>query len=231
MEKICPPGYHNYEMAESIYNPLFNAVFSYVKYSGIKGDVLEFGSYKGYSARKLAQYIAEFRLDSKLTLFDSWKGMPEINSPSDINSYEVSALNDWKLGCYSVPEDTPSIIRKDIAGLLGTEKIELVQGYYQDTLKSVRFSKQSIAVVNIDCDLYESITLVLKKLIQDEAFMDGTIILFDDYNFNRANPNMGARKAVKDIFREEGRYQLSFFLNYSWHGRAFVVHDKFYKIL
>ena len=230
MKRICPPGYHDYDMAEAVYNPLLTAVFSYIKYSGIKGNVLEFGSYKGYSARKIAQYINEFGLDSKLTLFDSWVGMPEISSPEDINSYEVAVLNDWKLGSYGVPEDTPSIIQEDIAEMLGFEKIELVQGYYQDTLKSISFAKQSISVVNIDCDLYESISLVLKKLVQEEALMDGTVILFDDYNFNRANPDMGARKAIDDIFVEDGRYSLSFFLNYSWHGRAFIIHDKLYKV-
>lgn len=230
MEKICPPGYHNFNEAEDIYNQLFNSVFSYLKYSGIHGDILEFGSFKGYSARKIAQYINSFNYKCNLCLFDSWKGMPEINSKYDQESYEVAVLDDWKLGCYDVPAETPDIIEHDISLLIGKEHIKLVKGYYQDTLKDIHFAPQSLALVNIDCDLYDSIYIVLKKLIDEQAFMDGTVLLFDDYNFNRANPNMGARKVKSVLFNDTGRYKLSFFLNYSWHGRAFIVHDTEYEL-
>ena len=230
MERICPPGYHDIDIADHIYDPLFTAVFSYLKYSGIKGDVAEFGCYRGYSARLLAKYMRDYKQQGRLLLFDSWEGMPDINSDYDKKSYEVAVLDDWKKGCYSVPDGTVEQIRNDVSAVLGSQNVSIVKGYYQNTLRDIDFSPESVALVNVDCDLFESIELVLRKLLDTHALFDGSVILFDDWNFNRANPNMGARKAVSSLFNETSRYQLSFFLNYSWHGRAFFVHDREYEV-
>lgn len=75
-----------------------------------------------------------------------------------------------------------------------------------------------------------SIRLLNDILSTENAFQDGAIILFDDYNFNRANPNMGVRKAIRDTFGKNERYELSFFTSYGWHGRAFFVHDREFKL-
>lgn len=230
MERVLPPGYFNDEDASKVYDDVFAKVFHYFSVSQMEGQILEFGSFKGYSARKLAEYSKKFNVNSKITLFDSFAGMPEIKSDVDKNSYQVAAVDDWKKGCFCVPKGIEETIKVDIADMIGEERINIVKGYYQDTLDTVKFEKGTTLLVNIDCDLYESITLVLKKLITENAFQDGAIILFDDYNFNRANPNMGVRKAIRDTFGKSERYELSFFTSYGWHGRAFFVHDREFKL-
>ena len=230
MEKVLPPGYFCNEEASKVYDDIFAKVFHYFNVSQMYGEILEFGSFKGYSSRKLAEYSKKYNIDSTITLFDSFAGMPEIKSDVDKNSYQVAAVDDWKKGCFYVPEGIEKTIHADISEIIGAERINIVKGYYQDTLNTVKFDSQSVLLVNIDCDLYESITLVLKKLISETAFKDGAIILFDDYNFNRANPEMGVRRAIRDTFGKNKRYILFFFENYGWHGRAFFIHDSEFKI-
>nr|WP_288977115.1 class I SAM-dependent methyltransferase [uncultured Blautia sp.] len=230
MERVLPPGYFKKEDASRVYDDIFGKAFHYFNVSQMSGEVIEFGSYKGYSSRKLAEYSKKYGIDTKITLFDSFEGMPEIKSDVDKKSYQVAAVDDWKKGCFSVPKGIEKVIKADISEIIGEERINIVKGYYQDTLDTVKFSPQSIILVNIDCDLYESITLVLKKLIVETAFQDGAIILFDDYNFNRANPDMGVRKAIRDTFGVSERYVLSTFATYGWHGRAFFIHDREFKV-
>lgn len=119
----------------------------------------------------------------------------------------------------------------DISNLIGKDNTNVVKGYFDDTIAKMQLEKKSAILINIDCDLYSSIVTVLNKLIESQVFQDGSIILFDDYNFNRANNNMGVRKAIQDTFGKQDKYELEQFFTYGWHGRAFFVHDNKVKTL
>jgi hypothetical protein len=66
----------------------------------------------------------------------------------------------------------------------------------------------------------------LDKLLERSVFQDGCVLLFDDYNTNRANPSMGERRALSEAFGAQDRYIYSEWFTYGWHGQAFIVHDR-----
>ena len=227
MEKkiILPPGYYTEVDAEEVYEKTFDTIFRYFFTNYMNGTMMEFGTFKGYSARKIASKMKQYNIVNDLYMFDSFEGLPEITSDVDINSYQVKLTNDWQKGTFGSASGFEKLLEQDINLLIGEDNTNIVKGYYDDTLKNIQFEKESAILVNIDCDLYSSIVTVLNKLIESEVFQDGSIILFDDYNFNRANNNMGVRQAIKDTFGKQDKYELEQFFTYGWHGRAFFVHD------
>lgn len=223
--KILPPGYYTQESADEIYVKAFDIVFRYLYTNYMTGNIMEFGTFKGYSARKIAEKMKQYNLINNLYMFDSFEGLPEITSKIDLNSYQVKNTSDWQKGTFSGAKGYEELLERDISNIIGIENTKIIKGFYSDTISKMKLDKESVVLVNIDCDLYDSIMIVLNKLLECQAFQDGSIILFDDYNFNRANNNMGVRQAIKDSFGKQNKYELELFFTYGWHGRAFIIHD------
>ncbi len=222
---ILPPGYYTEAEAEEVYEKAFDTIFRYFYANYMDGYMMEFGTFKGYSARKIASKMKQYDILNNLYMFDSFEGLPDITSDIDINSYQVKQTNDWQKGTFGSANGFERLLEEDINKLIGEKNANIVKGYFDQTLEKMQFKKDSVILVNIDCDLYASIIIVLNKLIENEVFQDGSIILFDDYNFNRANNSMGVRQAIKDTFGKQDRYELEQFFSYGWHGRAFFIHD------
>jgi len=222
---ILPPGYDTVIATEKVYETTFDTIFRYFYTNYMNGKIMEFGTYKGYSARKIANKMKEYNTFNDFYMFDSFIGLPEITSDIDRECYQVKMHDDWKKGTFSKAKNYENILEKDISNLIGKDNTHIVKGFYDMTLKKMKFEKSSAILINIDCDLYSSIVIVLNKLLKDEVFQDGCIILFDDYNFNRANNQMGVRKAISDTFMKQDRYLLEEFFSYGWHGKAFFIHD------
>ncbi|MBI5569132.1 MAG: class I SAM-dependent methyltransferase [Desulfomonile tiedjei] len=197
----------------------------FLKYSSIEGDFAEFGTLYGYTARRFAKLIRQFKMGAHLWLFDSFQGLPEITEEADLSSYEVSLNKVWFRGQMRVVPGIPELIRRDLCCLLPRDCIHVVEGYFEDTLRT-HMPPGKLALVHIDCDLYSSARYVLDALIQHEKFQDGTVLLMDDFNCNRANPAMGERLALAEAFEGHGRYSYSHWFSYGWHGQCFFVHEQ-----
>ena len=63
-------------------------------------------------------------------------------------------------------------------------------------------------------------------LMAKDVLQDGTVILFDDFNCNRASPQMGERRAFADTFEAQQRFYCSPFFSYGWHGQTYFIHDR-----
>ncbi len=83
----------------------------------------------------------------------------------------------------------------------------------------MQFNK--VAVAMIHCDLYESAVPVLEFLT--EFVQDGTVLIFDDWNCYRSNPNRGEQRAFKEWLDKNPNVKAAPFLGYNWHGQAFIL--------
>jgi predicted O-methyltransferase YrrM len=124
----------------------------------LAGPWLEFGVWKGTTARLLMNHLPE---GGRLFLFDSFQGLPE----------------DWKPGFpkgeFALPESERP--RFDDCS------VELVEGFFEDTLPSwVRSHVEPLALLFIDCDLYSSTKTILSCL--HPLITPGTVIIFDEYH-------------------------------------------------
>jgi Macrocin-O-methyltransferase (TylF) len=122
----------------------------------LDGDFLELGVYRGWSAHFLESYCG----DRKLFLFDSFDGLPADWFPPFLK------------GFFALPEE--EIPRFNSANTL------LIKGLFQDTLPNfVREYEGELALIHVDCDLYESTLFALQTL--HKLITPGTLILFDEF--------------------------------------------------
>ncbi|MGH8643560.1 MAG: TylF/MycF/NovP-related O-methyltransferase, partial [Gammaproteobacteria bacterium] len=82
------------------------------------------------------------------------------------------------------------------------------------------------ALVHIDCDLYQSTVEVLWSLYRMDVFQDGCVLMFDDWNCNKASLNYGERRAFREFIEGQERFAHSPFFTYGFNGAAFFLHDR-----
>lgn len=174
----------------------------------VQGDIAEFGTMTGTSARYLAAAMSAFsHWDSSrhLHLFDSFEGFPEADNDIDRNSPHV-ASGIWGKGeCYGIG---PSYLSKMCRKFIPESRIHIHAGWFNQTLpllpKSCKF-----ALVHLDCDLYQSTLSVLDDLFTHDRLTDGAVLLFDDWYCNRGNPDMGQQRAWKEtVAKHNPRFEL-----------------------
>lgn len=199
--------------------------------AGVVGHVAEFGTGSGRTSTILAHALAFFSEDArksdelhgigerKLYLFDSFKGLPSASVDVDRESPQVSS-GIWSPGsCFGIPQ---SDLLAMCGRFLPKERIVVCDGWFRDTMPLL--GQQKLALVHIDCDLYESTLQVLEYLLSNNSLSDGCMILFDDWNCNRASPQYGERRAWSECVQKYGlRY--SDCGDYSIFGHKVIVHQ------
>ena len=220
--------------ARHIYGEVFRMGFEFIFGNRVPGAIAEFGTYEGFTALMLADLVGEFAADQEnysdqpqrhLYVFDSFCGFPASDNPADKDSYAVADFGSWVEGEDASPPGTEEMLRKELAERLGANQCTIVKGYYESTL-TPDLPLSELALVNLDCDLYQSTYVVLDHLMGNSLLPDGALLYFDDFNCNRASPRYGQRRVVADLAVQYPQYDLEHWHNYGWHGRAFVVHRR-----
>lgn len=219
-----PPGYTQ-TRADAVFGEAFRRMFEYLRGAKIEGDVFEFGTFRGYTARLMAQLMDELKTPGALYLFDSFEGLPDSPSEVDRRSYEIALNKRWRPGNMGVEPDMDERVRAAVTAILPADRVHVVKGYFEDTL-GAHVPNTQAALVHVDCDLYESSRLVLEEMFSKNLVQDGMLLVFDDFNCNRASPFMGERRALTDVFDKQERYWTSPWFSYGWHAQVFFVHDK-----
>jgi O-methyltransferase len=218
------------DRARRIYSEAIQRVFDFIVFGGVDGEIYEFGVLMGWTARLISEEMRDRRYLSKLRLFDSFEGLPREKVAIDLQSYDV-VRGVWReemdfsdLLTFDAGETVVSHIEQRLASVVSRGRIELVPGYFSDTLRNGLGEKA--ALVHLDCDLYSSTQEVLTALAEQEIFQDGTILMFDDWNCNKGNPNFGQRRAFQEFLGGwEQRYAASHFFNYGFNCACFILHD------
>jgi O-methyltransferase len=219
---LPPPSYTRYR-ADAVYGDAFRRGIEFIARSGLEGDVLEFGTCMGYTARWLAGLMVEQGITSRLWLFDSFEGLPDLASDVDRQSYEAAGKL-WFKGAMRVDSEVHERIGRSLRRILSADQLRIVKGYYEDVLTR-NHPDSPVALVHLDCDLYASAKYVLDTLLGKGLLQDGTLLILDDYNCSRASPARGERRAVAEAFAVQDRYSYSPWFSYGWHGQTFFVHD------
>lgn len=201
----------------------------YIHGATVHGDVAEFGCFQGASAKVLAHAMQVIGngfaatdtkagiTPRKLWLFDSFKGLPDATAAPDVESPHVrDGIWRWQVKDGEGP--TPETMRSICGAHLPNNRIEVVAGWYKDTLASIPAGTK-FALVHIDCDLYESTVQVLTHLRTNDMFSDGCALYFDDWYCNRGSPNFGEQAAFSDVYPGN----VTDWGAYGVFGRRFIV--------
>jgi len=229
LTKHCFVSYDQ-ERAEFIHREAILRCIEYVSIAGVVGDILEFGVLAGWSSRIFCETMRNLMNPADIHLFDSFDGLPEYTSDIDINSYENAGRNIWA-DKMRFPDDFQADlgstidvhVQERLGEIISPERIHIYRGFYSDTLKEPLNVKA--AIVHIDCDLYQSTVEVLWALHQYNVFQDGCVLMFDDWNCNKASPNYGERKAFQEFLDEQNQFISSLFFTYGFNSAAFFLHE------
>lgn len=223
--------FHDAQRAETVHREAVLRCLEYVSIAGVIGDVLEFGVLAGWSARIFAETMRDLMNFADLHLFDSFDGLPEYTSNVDLSSYEIGGRNIWadrmRFPDEFVRQLGASIDRHvhvRLSEVISPDRIRIHKGFYSDSLKTPLDTKA--ALVHMDCDLYQSAKEVLWRLLEADVYQDGCVMMFDDWNCNKASPNYGERRAFQEFLDGQPRYTATPFFTYGFNGAAFFLHDR-----
>jgi O-methyltransferase len=210
---------HHYPLAAAVIVQCLNQ---------IAGDYLEFGVFQGdtlvqtyrniaaaahYFENNLASAIDTRELrKTRLFGFDSFEGMPAATGPD-----RAAGFSKGVLACSE--EEVRKRLRKKRVNM---STVELVKGFYQDTLTAetkARLGLRVASIVHIDCDYYESARLVLEFIT--DLLVDGSIIVFDDWWLFKGHPDRGEQRAFSEWVAKYG-IRASEFVKTT--ANSFIIH-------
>jgi len=156
----------------------------------VEGDVVECGVSMGHGAL-LFSLLGEYAGINRIYYgFDSFEGFPD---PIDKDGLTpIKGRGFWA----NPPEAVLKVLRD---GRLPEDairdRIRLVKGWFDVTLPKY---EGKIALLHLDCDLYESYKLALEQFY--DKVQPGGVILFDEYHDDRWP---GATKAIDEFFADK----------------------------
>ena len=186
----------------------------------IRGSYLEFGVLTGSSfnyAMKVNKQIEKLgykNMNCEFIGFDSFKGFGEIKKEDEHPNYKDHV--------FFVDEKK---VLKNIEKCAKGQKMRIIKGFYQDTIKNKTTSDLKIdkaRVVMIDCDLKESTRLALEFI--KPSIQEGTIILFDDYVFFKGSENKGEHGAFNDFRKKYPEILFREIFDYGYGSKVFIAY-------
>ena len=204
--------------------PTFRNAVDYVNFEGIPGVIAECGVFSGVSLALLAQAQQWHDHEVRRTIvgFDSFDGLPPSSDEHQRWTRGSFAVNPWPHPV--IPPGarvTPDKIR-ELFRVCGLQAPDLEVGMFAKTLSaSVPSKYDRIALLHVDCDLYESTVDVFAGA--HAAFQDGTIVLFDDWFLYKGNPHRGEARAFTEFLQAQTQWQAVPYRDYGTCGKAFIL--------
>ena len=167
----------------------------------VEGCFVECGVARGGCSALMALVAADHKSGRKVWLFDSFEGL---NEPTEEDEYQESLRykTDNRSSdlvapgyCLGTFEEVEDLLFNNLN--LSRDDINMVRGWFEDTLPQYREKTGAIAVLRIDGDWYESTRCCLENLY-DNVIPGGSIII-DDYE-----SYIGTRKATDEFRRNRG---------------------------
>ena len=157
--------------------------------NNVDGCFVEMGFGQGDSVGIIKKFMEDDSIDIKnrdIWVYDSFEGFPEPTK-------EDYSRRNVKKGERTHPES--------IAYNMGIPKNRVIKGWFENTLID-NIPDESIAVLHLDCDLYESYKTCLNILYDKVA--EGGLIMFDEYMSNTQATNFpGAVQAIDEFFSDK----------------------------
>lgn len=168
----------------------------------VAGDFVECGVWRGGNSIIATHVFRNLGSTRDVWLFDTFAGMTEPTAV-DVNyrgehadaKFRVTRRGNGSDWCYAPLEEVQANFAA--RGLLGPQ-VRFVQGDVAQTLARTEQLPQSIAVLRLDTDWYESTKIELETLYP--RLTRGGVLIIDDYGHWG-----GARKAVDEYFARHDR--------------------------
>jgi hypothetical protein len=194
LEESIPADYNHSPFLPRVYRGALDRYLYFMdmihKIRGVDGDIVECGVSIGHGALLFTLFSDYFQRPRVYYGFDSFEGFPQ-----PVERDEATPITGK--GFWASPPETVLKVLRD--GRLPEEtireRIRLVKGWFD---KSLPQYEGHIALLHLDCDLFESYKLALELLYGKVE--RGGIIMFDEYGDSRWP---GATKAIDEFFADK----------------------------
>lgn len=191
LEETIPADYNHSPFLPRVYRGSLDRYLYFLdqleKLRGVEGDIVECGVSIGHGALLFLLLSDYLGVPRTYYGFDSFEGFPEPVAKDE--KTPITGENFWA----NPPEAVLRVLRDGrISERTIRDRVRLIKGLFDETLPSY---EGRIALLHLDCDLYESYQVALGALYDKVA--KGGVIMFDEY----ADPRWpGARKAIDEFF-------------------------------
>lgn len=194
LEESIPADYNHSPFLPRIYRGALERYLYFTdmieRVRHVDGDIVECGVSIGHGAllfTLLSDYFGRPRIYYG---FDSFEGFPDPVAKDEITP--IKGKDFW-----ASPPDTVLKVLRDgrVPDETIRDRIRLVKGWFDNTLVNY---EGKIALLHLDCDLYESYRVSLDALFS--KVQPGGVIMFDEYGDTRWP---GATKAIDEFFEDK----------------------------
>jgi hypothetical protein len=204
----------------------FVSAVDYINYERVPGDIVELGVFTGLSLVLLAraQTFDPKGLERRIVGVDSFAGLPpsgEAHARWQAGDCAKNAL--WHPTLAVGEPVTPDAVR-ELFDACGLPHPQLYAGRFADILPTVVPQHPEVALVHVDCDLYESTRDALAGLAP--ALQDGTMLLFDDWFHYKGHPMKGEARALAEFLDEHPEWCAVHYRSYGTFCNAFILSRK-----
>lgn len=198
---------------------MFVYAMDFIAENRVRGDYHEYGCHRCRTFRMALTEARRHNLDDmKFFAFDSFEGLPEVESGPSVDI--------WKKGALTTSEAEFRRMVDDHG--IYADRVVTVKGFYNETLTKelqARFLEREnkIALVTVDCDLYESAVPVFAFI--EPLLQEGSLIYVDDlFCGYRGSPAKGVARAFVE-FQRKSRFKFQPHMNVGWWGRTYIAYE------
>jgi hypothetical protein len=167
----------------------------------------------------IAAYHLANRFDSLRDMrfygFDSFQGIPSLTT-------NQSEADEFPPGMFAAGLD--EVRQNLIRAKVDMSRVELIPGWYADTLNVAtqqRLPLRAAAVVNVDCDVYESTVAVLAFI--EPYLLNGSVLIFDDWYCFANRSDLGEQRAFSEWLALNQHLRATPYKEFGWDGKAFII--------
>ncbi len=193
LETIKPYTHVNYQRLRFLWN-----VAERVSVSEPPGAFVETGVWRGGCAGILSYISKKYHYKNGLYFFDSFEGLPQptFEDGKDAETFAVGKT-EGELKSINKVQAEENYIKELLFDrlVIDPSKVNIVKGWFQDTLPLYKNRIGDIAILRLDGDWYESTKVALENLYG--LVRPGGYIIIDDYYFWD-----GCKKAVDEFIKD-----------------------------
>jgi hypothetical protein len=209
---------HNQRNRQTQKHQFYVNVFDYLKENRIEGDYYEFGCHRVRTFRMALSEAHHQNMDSmRFLAFDSFHGLPSPTSEPSLELWHQPGILTTSV------DDFRELVNQH--GIY-TDRVDTFEGYYDESLTvdlqaSLIERGSKIALVTIDCDLYESAVPVFKFI--EPLLQAGSALYIDDMFVGyKGSPANGVCRAFLE-FQQTSRFNYIRHMDVGWWGRSYIA--------
>ncbi|AJF62656.1 MAG: O-methyltransferase [archaeon GW2011_AR20] len=184
---ISKMDYGEISMSKESLNLMLDKLYEVLK-NNIKGDLIEFGVYKGGSIIQFAKVLKELNSNKLIYGLDTFEGLPpETKGKDDVPFFYKGSMD------YNNINKLKKVLVKNNVG----NKIVLIKGLFKDTIPKLP-KELNFCYAYVDCDMYEGTKQALEYLIP--RMNKNGIIFIDDIS---SKSFVGVKKAVYEYLNSK----------------------------